>query len=135
MAEGAKDISPFVGLETDQKNGLCRSFPSRSDVKHCETASIYVDLHLFQVTERRSSLTKQISIIVAKTQTGGYKLDVDPLMWLLLRASKQLVVRPLVICSGVILAACAGMVNAIAFETAETLVSHVTGTVSKARKF
>ena len=27
--------------------------------------------------------------------------------------------------------ACAGMVNAIAFETSETLVSHVTGAVSK----
>lgn len=29
--------------------------------------------------------------------------------------------------------ACAGMVNAIAFETAETLVSHVTGAVYKVR--
>eukprot|EP00913_Durusdinium_trenchii_P017098 g16081.t1 len=68
---------------------------------------------------RRSSLTRQISMIVAKTQTGAYTLEVDPLM-------------PLVIFSGVVLAGCAGMVNAIAFETAETLVSHVTGTVSKA---
>ncbi|CAK9028691.1 unnamed protein product [Durusdinium trenchii] len=67
---------------------------------------------------RRSSLTRQISMIVAKTQTGAYTLEVDPLM-------------PLVIFSGVVLAGCAGMVNAIAFETAETLVSHVTGTVSK----
>lgn len=57
-------------------------------------------------------------MIVAKTQTGAYTLEVDPLM-------------PLVIFSGVVLAGCAGMVNAIAFETAETLVSHVTGTVSK----
>ena len=40
VAEGAKVISPCVGLETDQKNGLCRSFPSRSDVKHCETSML-----------------------------------------------------------------------------------------------
>ncbi|CAL1138094.1 unnamed protein product [Cladocopium goreaui] len=69
-------------------------------------------------SRRRASLTKSISVLVAKTQTGGYKLEVDPLM-------------PLVISSGVVLAACAGMVNAIAFETSETLVSHVTGAVSK----
>ncbi|CAE7735906.1 Odr4 [Symbiodinium microadriaticum] len=53
-------------------------------------------------SRRRNSLTKGMSIIVSRTQVSTYKLDVDPLM-------------PLVIAGGVILAACAGMVNAIAF--------------------
>ncbi|OLQ08131.1 Protein odr-4-like [Symbiodinium microadriaticum] len=70
-------------------------------------------------SRRRNSLTKGMSIIVSRTQVSTYKLDVDPLM-------------PLVIAGGVILAACAGMVNAIAFVIAESLVTHVTGSVSKA---
>jgi len=69
-------------------------------------------------SRRRNSLTKGMSIIVSRTQVSTYKLDVDPLM-------------PLVIAGGVILAACAGMVNAIAFVIAESLVTHVTGSVSK----
>jgi len=69
-------------------------------------------------SRRRNSLTKTISVLVARTHTDASKLEVDPLL-------------PLVMSSGVVLAACAGMVNAIAFETAETLVSHVTGAVSK----